>query len=100
MNETAGYKLLIDEFLDRSISAEDFQARYLDMFKNDDSEPEEAVYLLLDALFGDLDCYTTDPVLLQEMPDFYLNEEGLRRAVAEKSQRLEALLLDAPGGVK
>jgi hypothetical protein len=100
MNATADYKVLIDAFLDRSISVEDFQYQYLDLFKNDQSEPDEPVYLLLDALFGDIDSYTTDTVLLKEMPHFYLDEEGLRRAVAEKSQRLATLLLEAPGAVK
>ncbi len=67
------------------MSVEEFQATYLKRFKNK-SPLGEPLFASLDELFGDVDSFTTDPGLLAEKPEFYLNEAGLR----EKVQRTPA----------
>lgn len=86
-NVLAGYESLIRRYLDGGISVDEFRAAYFDLFKNEGAL-DKAQFELLDELFGDLDSFTTDPTLLAERPDFYLDEAKLR----EKAQVTAALL--------
>lgn len=74
----ADYLALIDWFVDGAISVEEFQARYLELFKTETRLLTEGLFELLDGLFGDVDSFTKDPELLAARPDFYLDEPKLR----------------------
>ena len=74
-NAITDYKLLFERFLSGAMSVEEFQAAY-QRFR--DSLLGEPLFASLDELFGDVDSFTTDPGLLAEKPEFYLNEAGLR----------------------
>ena len=90
--ECAEYRSLLDRFLPRELSVEEFQSAYLDRFKNETRELDEPLFELLDSLFGDVDGFSTDPALIAEHPDFYLDEEGLRQKVDAAASRLSLLL--------
>lgn len=83
-----GYGLLLERFLNREISVEEFQARYLERFKNEPRQLPEPLFELLDGLFGDVDAFSSDSELIAENPGFYLDEAGLRERVRAVATRL------------
>lgn len=89
------YGLLFNCFLSGASSAEDFQRAYIERFKNESRELDDALFEILDELFGDVDAFCADPALLAELratkPGFYLDEKALRDKVAQTSQRLARL---------
>lgn len=86
------YCELIARYLAGEISAPVFQADYFAMFKGETSHLNAESFRHLDRLFGDLDAFVADPALLDElrgqMPDFYLDEAGLRERVAATYEQL------------
>lgn len=84
------YGLLLDLFLNRKISVEEFQATYLDRFKNEQRQLDEPLFELLDGLFGDVDAFSTDLELIAENPEYYLDEAGLREKVRAVATSLSA----------
>jgi hypothetical protein len=82
-----GYGLMLEKFLNGAMSAESFQQTYLERFKNE-TELDGPLFELLDELFGDVDSFTTDRLLLASSPDFYLDESGLREKVQSAANRL------------
>jgi hypothetical protein len=82
------YTRLIEKFVGGEISAQVFQQRYLPLFKSDDSAFPEPIFLILDKLFSDVDCYCSDPAIRdsEELDDEQLREctetafAALRRA--------------------
>ena len=87
----ADYRFLLDRFLKDNMSVEEFQTAYFDRFKNETRNLDEALFKLLDGLFGDIDAFSTDPQLLAAQPDFYLNEQQLRERVQQVAKRLSDL---------
>ena len=89
------YGLLLQDFIDARISADEFQSRYLGMFKNDDRSLSEPLFGLLDKLFGDVDAFCADPTVRTELqaihPGFYLDEGQLRQRVVQAAEQLRAL---------
>jgi len=89
------YGLLLHSFLAGTLSTEDFQRAYLERFKNESRVLDDALFEILDELFGDVDAFCADPELLVELrgakPGFYLDEQALRAKVAQASQRLARL---------
>jgi hypothetical protein len=90
MNKLVDYERLFERFLSGAMPVEEFQAAYLDLFKNE-GQLGEPLFELLDELFGDVDSFTTDPQLLAENPNFYLDEAGLRQKVRKAAVRLSDL---------
>ncbi|MDT4291663.1 colicin immunity domain-containing protein [Methylomonas sp. MO1] len=82
------YQLLLDQFLYNEISAEEFQRKYLDRFKNEMRHLEDPLFVLLDELFGDVDAFAMDPLLLAENPKYNIDEQGLRDKVNVVVNRL------------
>ena len=86
------YGLLLHSFLAGAWSAEEFQRAYLERFKNDSRALDDAVFEILDELFGDVEAFCADPELLAALmgaqPGFYLDEKALRAKVTQASQRL------------
>ncbi len=52
------YLALIAAFVNAQLTADQFQSIYLTLFKYDPGGRPEAIYDVLDALFGDVDAYT------------------------------------------
>jgi len=92
-SDATQYVALLKGFLAEGMSAEEFQARYIDMFKAENREFDPSLFAILDALFGDVDSLALNPELMAELepqnPGFYLDETALRRKV---SLAYEALL--------
>jgi hypothetical protein len=93
------YGLLLKQFLQGEMSAEEFQIAYLHQFKNESRQFDEALFEVLDTLFGDVDAFCADPdkraELDAQIPGFYLDESELRQRVAHASEQLAALQQDA-----
>lgn len=89
-NALVDYGSLLTQFLSGAIPVEEFQAIYLERFKNE-GQLDGAMFELLDELFGDVDSFTVDQRLLAESPDFYLDEARLREKVRSVVNRLAAL---------
>lgn len=84
------YMLLLQQFLNGSLSVDEFQKTYLARFKNE--EPmNEKLFELLDELFADLDSFTSDAKLLARKPGFYIDESALRNRVRNIAERISAL---------
>lgn len=75
------YEQLLGQFVNGSLSAAEFQAIYLEKFKQEKRHMTDAVYELLEGVFGDVDSFTLDSELHSESPQFYLDERGLRERV-------------------
>jgi hypothetical protein len=82
------YLRLIEDFLSGAIPAAAFERGYLDTSKVDLHRRPQAVFLVLDRLFADVDAYCADPAL-RGADD--LDEDGLRRAAVDALARLRAL---------
>jgi hypothetical protein len=85
------YTTLIDQFLTGAIPVDVFCDTYLRRFKAEQTPLGEPLYDILNDLFGDIDCYTTDPTLLASDPDFYLDEPRLRERASESLRQLHAM---------
>lgn len=90
------YGGLIRRFIDGEVSAEDFQKRYLDLFKRESRVLNEQLFQLLDRLFADIDAYCGDPKLREELrkvhPTFHLDEEELRQRAVKAFEELRILM--------
>ena len=75
MSTVSTYIELIRAFLVNSLSASDFEQRYLTLFKNDLEPKPKHVFLLLDELFSDVDAFCEDPQLRDEND---IDEDELR----------------------
>lgn len=89
-NALVDYGSLLGQFLSGAMPVEEFQATYLDCFKNE-GQLDASTFELLDELFGDVDSFTIDQRLLAENPDFYLDEGRLREKVRSVVNRLATL---------
>ncbi len=82
------YRMLLNRFIDGSISPEDFQNEYLSRFKNEKRKLDQPLFELLDSLFGDVDAFTSDKELLAENPGFYLDEVALRKKITQAFKKI------------
>ena len=86
------YVSLLKGFLAEEISVEEFQAKYIDMFKAENRELDPSLFAVLDAVFGDVDSLVLNPELMAELesqnPGFYLDETALRRKVSLAYEKL------------
>ena len=84
------YVLLLKRFLTHEISVNEFQTAFFAQFQTENADLDEALFMLLDELFGDVDSYTDDPELLAKDPEFYLDADRLRRKANDIWQRMAA----------
>ncbi|MCI5060226.1 MAG: colicin immunity domain-containing protein [Alphaproteobacteria bacterium] len=83
-----GYDILIESFLEKKITVEEFERTYLDKFVEEDILGDD-LYQPLQWLFSEVDEYTS--------PEFYPLEEGdvdeaqLRKTAAEILEQIRAL---------
>lgn len=81
------YVELIRTFVDRQISADEFEARYLALFKAETGRfADENVFDVLDSLFADVDAYVADPALRDSPED--LDEEQLHTCAVDALYKL------------
>ena len=71
------YQHLIEHFVNREIDAEEFEATFLDRFKNEQRQLSTEAFKALDELFGDVDMFCADDELRD---DDDLDEAKLRQA--------------------
>jgi hypothetical protein len=82
----AKYRKLISTFIDRQISAEEFQSSYFLLFKNDEEQVPGLEFKILDKLFADVDDYTADPELRKVAGG--LDDEELRNRARDVYRKL------------
>ena len=80
---------LISLFIIGKISAVEFEHKYLQLFKNDQTNHSKQLFLVLDKLFGDVDAFCPDPMLRDE---FDLDEQALQHACVEALEMLNLIL--------
>jgi hypothetical protein len=85
------YEELTRRFVIGELSTQEFQSLYMSRFLNEAAELSEQQFLLLDAFFGDVECFTDDPELLLEDPGFYLDEKHLHLKAAEMLLQMQKM---------
>lgn len=83
---TEKYRDLIFRFVNRQISAEEFEPAYLKLFKHDKDQVSGPEFNTLEKLFFAVDDYVADPGLRQAVRG--LDEEQLRERARDTYQRL------------
>ncbi|HLO50374.1 MAG TPA: colicin immunity domain-containing protein [Kamptonema sp.] len=77
------YIKLLQEFVGSNISADEFEQRFIQLFKNDNNLQPGREFKILDKLFADVDAYCSDPDLIED-PRFDIGEAQLQVS-AEKT---------------
>ncbi|MGC2653590.1 MAG: colicin immunity domain-containing protein [Mycobacterium sp.] len=80
------YKDLILSYVNRKISAEQFESAYLELFKHDTDQVLGVQFNILENLFFAIDDFVADPELRAAVHG--LNEEDLRKHALEAYQQL------------
>ncbi|MCU0544103.1 MAG: colicin immunity domain-containing protein [Oscillatoriaceae cyanobacterium Prado104] len=75
------YIKLLEEFVGNKITADDFERRFIKMFKGDKNLQIGREFKILDKLFADVDAYCSDPDLIED-PRFDL--DGVQLQVSAK----------------
>ncbi len=81
------YIKLLEEFAGGKISADEFEQRFLQLFKGDNNLQPGREFQILDKLFADVDAYCSDPDLIED-PRFDIGEVQLRVSVQETLDKL------------
>ncbi len=89
--ELFGFDVLIQEFLEKKITTEAFEKRYLKKYLEDEDPISDDQFFILDELFVFANGYTEDVELLNGDSNFYFNEAQLREAAQKALQELRAL---------
>jgi hypothetical protein len=85
-NNVEAYVQLIKSFLEKMIDVEEFERRYLSMFKSDTSSWTEPEFEALNGLFAEVDAFCADPELRDEND---IDEDQLREAASATLARLQ-----------
>jgi Bacterial self-protective colicin-like immunity len=85
------YINIIEKYLDKKSTVEIFQKTYFNKFLKETNTLLPSIFEILDGIFGDLDCFTDNPVLKKSKPSFYLTESELRVNVEQSLIRLKAI---------
>ncbi len=90
--KSAKYKGLITSFINRQISAQEFSASCLQMFKKDgDYSLSHEEFDILEELFTDADDYSANPEYHEYVDNLNPESRGLIRALDEEELRDRAL---------
>ncbi|WP_199317602.1 colicin immunity domain-containing protein [Richelia sinica] len=84
------YINLIKDFVSRTISANEFEKKFIQMFKVENNFSSKKQFNILDKLFADVDAYCSDSDLIED-PEFDITEEELRLSAKEALNQLEEL---------
>jgi hypothetical protein len=82
------YITLIDSFVAGRIPPEEFESRYLKLFKEEQQIPPGQVFEVLNRLFTDVDAFCSDPALRNE---YSIDESELRDFASRAYRDLKAL---------
>lgn len=82
---------LMDNFIERRMSANDFQAQYLKMFKESDARLDSTLFGILNDVFEAVDCYWHECPPGQETA-FEISEQQLRTEINESLVKLSKVL--------
>jgi hypothetical protein len=85
------YKEIMEDFLNKKISADEFQIRYLKNFKEWNDKMDWNLFKILNEVFEAADCYSPDCLPGQETA-FEISEQQLRRKVADALAKLNKYL--------
>jgi len=82
-NNIPNYIDLINSFTSGNISANEFEKKYLELFKNDEKliDCSDEVYEVLDTLFYAVDSYCSDPDLQNQLVDSLNSHQLLDAAI-------------------
>lgn len=83
------YLSLIWAFVSGSLTASEFEGMYLELFKSDECIRDEAIFLVLDRLFSDVDVFCADSSI--RGPDD-LDDNGLRLAARCAYDQIKKLI--------
>ncbi|MGA9380692.1 MAG: colicin immunity domain-containing protein [Phormidium sp.] len=83
------YTKLLKDFVSNKISSDEFEFRFLELFKSESFFDSEREFQILDKLFGDVDAYCCDPDLFD--PEFDIDEAELRSSAQEALNALEEM---------
>lgn len=84
------YGVLLRQFVDRRITADEFEVVFLRLYKHDPEEWPSEVFVVLDTLFADVDDYCADETLRVEVGG--LDAAALRKRATVAFARLEKLV--------
>ncbi len=90
------YSTLISAFVNGNMASDVFRSTYLAKFKAEQRQLADNLYEELDTLFGDVDAFTKDDVLLASNPVFYINDAELRRRASNALTALQDLSVCKP----
>jgi hypothetical protein len=84
------YIKLLEELVDNKISADDFERRFIQLFKGDNNLQTGTEFKILDKLFADVDAYCSDPDLIED-PRFDIDGVQLQVSAQETLNKLVKL---------
>ncbi|PEJ56852.1 hypothetical protein CN692_14765 [Bacillus sp. AFS002410] len=84
------YKKLIEDLLTREITADEFQTRSFETFKEANDKINTSLFEILNGVFESADCYWHECQAGEET-NFEISEEQLRKEVAEALVKLNKL---------
>ena len=85
------YIKLLDEFVGNKITADDFERRFIQVFKGDNNLQPGTEFKILDKLFADVDAYCSDPDLIED-PRFDIDGVQLQVSAKETLNKLVKLI--------
>jgi hypothetical protein len=88
MEKLYDYADLIKQFLNKTISASEFEKTYLEKFKKETAPMSDEIFLSLDWLFAEIDAYTGDPFDPKNNPYGWINEDQLRESAIKTLDEL------------
>ncbi|MEG4799409.1 colicin immunity domain-containing protein [Microcoleus sp. ARI1-B5] len=81
------YIKLLEEFVGSKITADDFEQRFIQLFKGDNNLQVGTEFKILDKLFADVDAYCSDPDLIED-PRFDIDGVQLQVSARETLDKL------------
>ena len=85
------YIKLLEEFVGEKITADDFERRFIQLFKSDNDLQPGTEFKILDKLFADVDAYCSDPDLIED-PRFDIDGVQLQVSAKETLNKLVKLI--------
>jgi Bacterial self-protective colicin-like immunity len=86
------YTSLLQDYVSKTIDANEFESKFLKLFKSDESFRPQKEFDILDRLFSDVDAYCKDPELLRKLdPRFNIGEAELRKRAERALLELKSL---------
>ncbi len=88
MSKLYDYGTLIERFLNREISVQEFERTYIDEYLAEKGPMSDEVFNSLDWLFFKVDEFTDLPMEPEDDPDEYITEDQLRTCAAETLEEI------------